>query len=534
MPQSNLTKVTTDLVHELEEASKLSHYPEDLTKIRVSELTSLPAFAYEKIRNFIDYKDEFLLRKNAIRRFLKRKFWLPQFNHQPQVAAQALIRELILARYLANNAIPETKITAVAAILSKYYALFNLLADHKSNIPKWREQLLGLAAVECDNQLVSPDFRNAYISFAYKILKDVLILPDNDTAAEPKNVQLIIDIQRALERADSDIINYYLLVHYYPYWFNNEPAVAVPALANSVDEILLNFKNLNDHELGRRLLTRVRRLLVPVIILQDILRDRLDNWRGLLTNAHQLESTVRQTYQKYWKTTSRKLRRRGWHAIIYIFLTKMVLALLLEIPYERLMLGSINYLSVIINLLVPPVLMGIITVMIKSPSQADADMVAMGVNELVFGYESNFYRPQPVTKPKMGLVKKIAYTFLYVATFVGSFGGVIYLLWRLDFNLISGIIFIFFVSLVSFFGISLRQHARQLKVVRSRETIVAFLLDFFAVPVIAVGKWLSQTFDRVNVFVFVLDFLFEVPFKTALKIIEDWFQFLKDKKDEMY
>ena len=44
--------------------------------IHVSELTSLPAFAYEKIRNIVDYKEENLLRKNAISRLLKRKFKL--------------------------------------------------------------------------------------------------------------------------------------------------------------------------------------------------------------------------------------------------------------------------------------------------------------------------------------------------------------------------------------------------------------------------------------------------------------------------
>lgn len=212
----------------------------------------------------------------------------------------------------------------------------------------------------------------------------------------------------------------------------------------------------------------------------------------------------------------------------------MVLALLLEIPYERLVLNSLNYTSILINLLVPPLLMALITILIKSPGRANEDKVVLGVKELAFNGPNEFYRPQELKPLKPSLVKKITYGFLYLVTIAASFGGTGYLLWRLDFNIVSAAIFIFFISLVSFFGISLRQQARQLKVTADKETILAFLLDFFSLPVVAFGKWLSTTFDKVNIFVFMLDFLFEVPFKSLLKIIEDWFQFLKDKKEEIY
>ena len=79
----------------------------------------------------------------------------------------------------------------------------------------------------------------------------------------------------------------------------------------------------------------------------------------------------------------------------------------------------------------------------------------------------------------------------------------------------------------------MRQQARQLKVVDGRETITGFFIDFFTWPIVAFGRWLSNTFDRINIFVFILDFLFEAPFKTVLKLIEDWFAFIKERKDEM-
>ncbi|MBI5733819.1 MAG: hypothetical protein HY973_02655 [Candidatus Kerfeldbacteria bacterium] len=534
MSQPNLTSETARLMRELEEANKSNVYPAETTKIHISELTSLPAFAYEKLRNFVDYKDEFLLRKNAIKRFLKRKFLLPQFSHNTPAAAQALIRELILSRYLPNDQIPESKVAALTAILTKYYLLFTNLARHKSTVPNWREQILGLAAVECDHQLVSPAERNAYTSYAYAALKDILQLPPDEAANEPADVLLILNIQRTLERADNDISSYYLLVHYHPDWFNSAPDLAAANLANNLDEILLNFNKLLNNKLGKRLIPKVKRLLVPIVILQDIIRSNSGSWREVLTNSARLEHEARATYQKLWKNSRKRLRRKGFHAIIYIFLTKMILALLLEIPYERIVLEAINYTSVIINLMVPPVLMALITVLIKSPSRDNENRVVLGVKELVQGDAGDFYRLQTLKPIKAGLVKKLAYGFLYIITITASFGGVGYFLWRLHFNIISAAIFFFFISLVSFFGISLRQQARQLKVAADKETIVAFLLDFFSLPVVAFGKWLSTTFDKVNIFVFMLDFLFEIPFKSFLKVLEDWFQFLKDKKEEIY
>ncbi|MFA4834081.1 MAG: hypothetical protein WC619_04540, partial [Patescibacteria group bacterium] len=45
---------------------------DEVQKIKVSEVISKMAFYYEKIRNSVDYKEENLLRKNAVERILKR------------------------------------------------------------------------------------------------------------------------------------------------------------------------------------------------------------------------------------------------------------------------------------------------------------------------------------------------------------------------------------------------------------------------------------------------------------------------------
>lgn len=531
MNTTNPREIISDLLRTLAQTKAVA-LQKPARPIHVSEITSLPAFAYEKLRNIVDYKEENLLRKNAIRRFLKRKFLLPQFSQESGVAL-ALVRELILSRYLANDSVDESLIPVLAKVIDKYYALFNAIKIHGCEAPRWREQLLGIAAVECDNLLVSPAKRTSYTSLAVKLIEPTIDFSLLKESPDQQKVQLVLTIERILNRADRDILNYYLLVHYHPTWFSLENGEAVSYLAPKISKTLIEFAQISNAQLGRRLVPTVKKELVPVVIF----RQMIDHYEGkieeLIRHPQKLEQQVRHTYQSYWQATRRRLRRKGFHAMAYIFITKVLLAILLELPYEKLFLGHINYVSLGINLLFPPVLMLIITLMIKSPGKTNEQRLAEGTAEMVYGQANNFYNIKRLTNKIPKLWSKIFYTLLYTLTIIASFSVILYILWYLDFNVVSAGLFIFFISLVSFFGINLRQQARQLKVATDRESIFSFILDFFSFPIIALGRWLSTTFDKYNFFVFILDFLFEVPFKTLLKIIEDWFQFLKEKKDEI-
>jgi len=531
MPQAIPREIVSELLESLNHANQQeSRRPEQA--IHVSEITSLPAFAYEKLRNIVDYKEENLLRKNAIRRFLKRKFLLPQDNLESIIASE-LIRELILSRYVPNDSVSESLVSNLAQLLNKYYALFNEVRQRGCNIPRWREQLLGLTAVECDNLIVSPQKRLAYTTLATKLIRPTLDFSSLTTSADAQNVQLILIVERVLNRADRDILNYYLLLHYYPNWFNLDKLAAVQYLAPQIPQLLQAFAKISNDKLGKRLIPIVKKLLVPVVILRQMLSRYTGRIDELIRQPQKLEQQIRSTYQQYWLDTRRRIRRKGFHAMAYIFITKIVLAILLELPYEQFVLGHINYLPLGINLLFPPLLMLIITLLIKSPDKQNEEKSIAGTNELVYGQTSNFYTSKRLTDKSPRIWAKLFYALLYTLTITASFSAILLVLWRLGFNVLSAALFIFFISLVSFFGINLRQQARQLKVISGRETITSFIIDFFSFPIIAFGRWLSNTFDRYNFFVFILDFMFEIPFKTILRIIEDWFHFLKEKKEEI-
>jgi hypothetical protein len=72
-----------------------------------------------------------------------------------------------------------------------------------------------------------------------------------------------------------------------------------------------------------------------------------------------------------------------------------------------------------------------------------------------------------------------------------------------------------------------------LTVIEAKENILTLLSDFFYTPILAVGKWLSENFSRINVFIFVLDFIIEAPFKVFVEITDEWSKYVKERRDEI-
>ena len=74
---------------------------------------------------------------------------------------------------------------------------------------------------------------------------------------------------------------------------------------------------------------------------------------------------------------------------------------------------------------------------------------------------------------------------------------------------------------------------KEVIITEDRENIFSFIFEFFYMPIVAAGKFLSDNISRVNVFVFILDFIIEAPFKVVVEIVEDWTRYLKEKKEDL-
>jgi len=135
---------------------------------------------------------------------------------------------------------------------------------------------------------------------------------------------------------------------------------------------------------------------------------------------------------------------------------------------------------------------------------------------------------------KRGAVLHAFFAVFYASAFLMSISAVVWLLDAIGFSWVSIVIFLFFLALVSFFGIRIKRIARELIVVEPKESIFGLILDFFYIPIVSFGKWLSENFSKVNVFVFVLDFIIEAPFKIFVEIAEEWTKYVRERKEGIY
>jgi hypothetical protein len=112
-------------------------------------------------------------------------------------------------------------------------------------------------------------------------------------------------------------------------------------------------------------------------------------------------------------------------------------------------------------------------------------------------------------------------------------GGILWILRALNFSLVSGFFFIIFLGLVSFLGLRLRSGMSDIRVVAPRSGLVASLIDFFTLPIVDFGRQIALHASQVNVFLFLLDAIIEAPFKVLLGLVEEWFSYLREKKEEL-
>jgi len=510
----------------------------DTPKIKVSELISRLAFYYEKIRNSVDYKEEYLLRKNSILRNLKRQVVIEGSikTVNAEEVAKNLLVELIRAGYLPNNKLPETKIGETAAVISKYLALRSLglpkITDEKvrNKIGQW---IFTLAAAEIEEKLnVNPVMQTA-IGNIYELLSEHIALPGGSIYQSDREIQIYLSIHRIFMKFDNDMLEFLLLKYYNANWVKATDQ-EIKYLADRPEAIKAEIDAQMNHPLAAQLNKIISRYAVYFTILNDVVSDDpVGVYESFKSDPKAFPRLVKKFALKRYHEAKVKLRRAAVRSIIYIFLTKMVLAFILEVPVTIWLGEVLNYNSLAINISFPPLLLFLIVLFTRMPSEANTQKIVQGVEEIVFKEKE---RKEPIVlRQPLKRRKGIGATFaiIYAITFFITFGLVIYFLDKIHFTFVSIIIFLFFLTLVSFFSLRIRKVAREMYIVESRENIFSFIIDFFYVPIIEVGKWLNEKFSRINFFVFVLDFIIEAPFKIFVDIAEEWTKYVKERKEEI-
>lgn len=521
---------------------------EDTPRVKVSSLVSKMAFYYEKIRNSVDYNEEHLLRKNAIQRILKRQIVIQgAITIKEQSSADIskhLITELIRAGYLPNNEIPETKIQEVALVIERYvklkkYCLEDLksaTSEEKSAMKERNESvnwILSVAATDIEERLSNNRVNKTVVKDMFDILTRKIKLPTDSPYDKDRDIQIYLGVYRNYMKYDYGMLSYILFKYFNAGW--NE------ATDETIKTIAANFQLLNteiDSQMAHPLSGQINRVVSRYNVFFSIMVDVISNnpvaiYDSLKNDPKAFPRDVKKVCAKRYEEARSKLWRAALRSIIYIFITKSVFAVLLEVPATTLLGQSLNYVSLGINITFPAMLLFLIVLFMSLPSDDNTAKIISGIDEIIY---KNRDELEPITlrEPvKRGFGISLTFNVLYTITFFLSFGFVIWALNKINFNFVSITIFLFFLAFVSFFSVRIRKGARELIVVEDRESLFSFLVDFFYIPVAYTGKWLSEKFSRINVFVFILDFIIEAPFKVFVEIAEEWTKYVRERKDQI-
>lgn len=506
--------------------------PNSYATIEVHDTISNVAWAYEKLRQAIDYQDEHLLRKNAIERILKRRLVA---GVTAEAVAEPLILELIRGRYLPNKTLPVSLNGQTADVINKYIHLWTQVPhtthEETDRLFQW---YLGIMAVEVNEVLAPTDHEEALLQLMYRVTHRDIAFDESHLSEEEKNTQLYVAIHRTLLKSDPNIIRYHLFIRLHPEWQAATPeAVAtigqhLPAVRTAVDTQLF-------HPAGDLLQRLMKKYTIIFLVFDDLARQYGSEAALNMSYPDRLIGDIKTAYTNRRKAVLNKIGRSIVRSFVYILLTKMLLLLLLELPVEKILYpDERNLVPLFINVLFPPFLLVFLGLTIRPAGQKNEIGVIDKVEALVYRGDDRHVLVRPRKPIRRSAFFTALFRFIYLLTFVLVFGGIIWGLTTIHFTPVSTFIFLLFLSIVSFFGIRVRLLAKELLVVDQRENLFTVLFDFLTVPILQVGRWISIRVPKINLLIFFLDVIIEAPFKAFLEATEGFFGFLREKREEIY
>lgn len=476
--------------------------------------------AYEQLRNAAEYAEEHLLLQRAIRRFCYRNL---NFATQRAIAnvGEELIVELTQAGYLQNGDFTSSTADHIKRIVETYMTTYWHMRNQRVRRDDAVAWTLDVLSVEVEEQLNPHHPLPALARAAYQHFLQSVPRPARLNAQDNQHYDLClyIAVHQALLKSDIANVRHDLLRAY-------------QQSAHDVGEyIAFNrmVSRLFTSQLALRLKRYVGKYGAPWRIVRAMADDRQD-LPELLQDRRAFMDAFDQQVSKEYRSVKRRLNRGIIKSIIFVFITKVIIGLAIEIPYDLWVVGSIAVTPLLVNLLFPPLYMASLKLGLKAPSLANAEALHAHMEALLFEPEQFGVLPALHSRKRTSLPKKLAYIILFFIPFTVT----VYVLSLLHFNVVQGIIFFVFLSTASFLGFRLRRMVHDLELVTKHPSFITTLRDFFYLPFILVGQWISSKYAKVNAVAYILDIAIELPLKTFLRLVRQWSRFLNEKQDEIY
>ncbi len=523
---SKVNKPISEFVEKLKKELEKEEKPEDMESMEeVEEAGESMVLLYERVRNLIEYKDDHLIKRNAIERILKRNFLIELRRGD---FTGNFLDELAMIGYLERKNIDDKLKTKIGKVLSKYQKAARSAAGYETK--RW---LVSMASCEIEESLFPNPSRFALVRAMYDTVKDRIVIRDGKNMKESeKNIQIFLAVVKSIVKPDNTMLNFVLFKLYLPQWFRKENSerelkrmfFKIPALTRSIQKKISN-------PMSAKIGVALRKYAVYFNIFYEVVLANISKIDKILENPESLNFAVQLAASDVYDREMKKFWKRVRRSLVFLIITKIVLAVAVEYPFDFYIIGQVKAMPIIINLFLPPLYLIALSMTVRRPSEQNSALIAKGVGEIVYDKEK-----KPIAEIRLHEIETFsdwALNLFFIFTYAVSFGLAVWILNLLHFNWLGILIFLFLFSVINFFNALVRQPVRELLVSREKEGMIGMLIDTLSMPFVRIGKWMSVNFSRVNVFIFLFDVIIEAPFKVVVRFIREWAGFIRRKKEEM-
>ncbi|MDO4271853.1 MAG: hypothetical protein Q4C83_02660 [Candidatus Saccharibacteria bacterium] len=472
---------------------------------------------YESLRKASQNSEENLQLTHAIKRFIER-FFVVDSASKLKRPGNMLVTELTMTGYIANDSIKQSLADHISDIIKQGVILKNRLAKNYSRhqIDRW---VIRPLAARIESLLRDHSKDQALINLAFNYFLNAIDI-EQVAGSRPATYEatLYMAVQKALLGSEEDAIRLSLMDRY-----------GVTA-ARYTDYARFNMQI--DEAIESKLLDTLTRIVnrngavFRVINSASQSDDAFD--QHLLTEKTFLgpfDAAIKRNYVDAANQVNRGILR----SVIFLIITKFIIGIAAEVPYDLLIHDRVMWLPLAVNLLLPPLYMILLRLTLVMPDNRNTKALTREASRIL--YQAPAKRPF-ITGYKHHFSK--VYNFIYLLVIAGTFTGIGWLLMHFaHFEWIHLIIFFVFISTASFLGFRLSRAIRKIEVGDEAQTTASILRDFIYMPFVAVGQKISETYSRVNIVSRAIDMFIELPLRTILGFMRRWGSFMSAQRDDL-
>lgn len=476
--------------------------------------------AYEQLRNAAENTEEHLLLQNSIRRFY-RQLLLTRDVSQLRSSGDELAVELTFAGYIPNDTLTAGQIKTINKLATTHGELLVALRKYKISADVSLRWVLDVLSVSIERELSDHTNDDAFLQFSYEYFRASFDPKKLFPEGIPKDyeIALFVAVHKALLKSDSAAIRADLMRRF---------QVSPNATKQFID-LARHIDSVVDLHVVDRLYRLIDRQAAPERIVRRMLHEGVDV-RQLLEHKAKFITAFEAQVEKEYSSVSKRIRRAILRSIIFLFITKVIIGVAIEVPYDLLVHDQIIWLPLVINLLFPPLYMALLSLTLGLPGPANTRALSERVSSILFASEKTL---QLQSTQALSKKRGKAFSAMYAIFGLALISSISWGLFTIGFSALHLVIFFVFLSTASFLGFRLSRMVREIEVVTTGQSGFTFVRDLLYLPFVLIGRWLSDKYAQVNVVTLVLDMVIELPLKTVLRLVRQWAAFINAKKDEL-